>query len=108
MGIGAEALRYYEKVGIIPIPARTKVGYRIYSKEDLLRLKSIKKAKDLGVSLSEISDVLQLLNSDKKITNRLFKKQRSKHNNSRLTARKPLPWEPDSSKKFKIQTNRKP
>jgi Predicted transcriptional regulators len=65
-------LRYYEKVGIIPTPARTQAGYRIYSEADLARLKFIKKAKDLGFSLREISSIFQLLSSDKNITNQLF------------------------------------
>lgn len=70
--IGNETLRYYEKIGIIPIPARTEAGYRLYSEEDLSRLKLIKKAKDLGFSLREILSIFQLLNSDKNITNKLF------------------------------------
>ena len=75
LAIGNETLRYYEKVGIIPTPDRTRAGYRIYREEDLARLKFIKKAKDLGFSLREISSVFQLLSRDKNITNQLFDDQ---------------------------------
>ena len=52
LNIGNETLRYYEQIGIIPKPVRTKAGYRIYSEEDLLRLKFIKMAKDQNLSLN--------------------------------------------------------
>lgn len=73
--IGNETLRYYEQIGIIPMPVRTKAGYRIYSEEDLLRLKFIKLTKDLGFSLSEISAVLQLLSGDKNLNNKILNDQ---------------------------------
>ena len=73
--IGNETLRYYEQIGIIPMPVRTKAGYRIYSEEDLLRLKFIKLTKDLGFSLSEISAVLQLLSGDKDLNNKILNDQ---------------------------------
>jgi MerR family mercuric resistance operon transcriptional regulator len=57
------------------MPVRTKAGYRIYSEEDLLRLKFIKMAKDQGFSLSEISAVLHLLSGDKNINNKILNDQ---------------------------------
>ena len=72
LNIGSETLRYYENIGIIPIPVRTKSGYRIYNEEDLLRLKFIKRSKELGFSLSEIADVFKVLNSDKNIDNKIW------------------------------------
>lgn len=72
LNIGSETLRYYENIGIIPIPLRTKAGYRIYSEDDFLRLKFIKRSKELGFSLSEIADVFKILNSDKSIDNKIW------------------------------------
>jgi DNA-binding transcriptional MerR regulator len=73
--IGNETLRYYERLGIIPKPVRTKSGYRIYSEEDLLRLKFILKSKELGFSLREISDTLYLLGGNKNINNKILNEQ---------------------------------
>ena len=64
LNIGVETLRYYEKIGIIPMPARTEAGYRIYSEEDLVRLQFIMRAKELGFTLNEIFDILQILDGD--------------------------------------------
>lgn len=64
LNIGVETLRYYEKIGIIPMPARTEAGYRIYSEEDLVRLQFIMRSKELGFTLNEIFDILQILDGD--------------------------------------------
>jgi len=64
MNIGSETLRYYEKIGIIPQPERTESGYRLYSEDDLLRIKFIVKAKGLGFSLNEISAFLRMMEKD--------------------------------------------
>ena len=71
LNIGSETLRYYENIGIIPIPVRTESGYRIYSEEDLSRLKFIKRSKELGFRLSEIADILQILSRSKNIDNKI-------------------------------------
>jgi MerR family transcriptional regulator, mercuric resistance operon regulatory protein len=69
LNIGNETLRYYEKIGVIPKPVRTKEGYRIYNDEDLFRLKFILKSKRLGFSLREISAALCNMGENKKINN---------------------------------------
>jgi MerR family mercuric resistance operon transcriptional regulator len=46
-GIGIEALRFYEKSGLLDKPARTYSGYRMYTPEILERLKFIKQAQAL-------------------------------------------------------------
>lgn len=63
--IGNEALRYYEKIGIIPMPSRSQSNYRLYAEDDLLRLRFIIRLKELGFSLSEIVLIFQMLNNDK-------------------------------------------
>lgn len=57
-GIGIEALRFYEKSGLLDKPARTQSGYRMYSEEVLARLEFIKRAQTLGFSLEEIKRVI--------------------------------------------------
>jgi DNA-binding transcriptional MerR regulator len=58
-GIGIEALRFYEKSGLLDKPARTYSGYRVYSKDVLERLSFIKKAQILGFSLEEIKQIIK-------------------------------------------------
>ncbi|HEV2914032.1 MAG TPA: heavy metal-responsive transcriptional regulator [Pyrinomonadaceae bacterium] len=57
-GIGIEALRFYEKSGLLERPARTEGGYRLYEAEVLERLAFIKRAQVLGFSLDEIKRVI--------------------------------------------------
>lgn len=59
-GVNIETVRYYERRGIMPEPKRRESGYREYTKEDVLRLRFIKRAQQLGFSLSEISELLSL------------------------------------------------
>jgi DNA-binding transcriptional MerR regulator len=61
--IGAESLRYYEKIKLIPKPRRSGSGYRLYSDEDLSRLRFIKRAKALGFSLGEVKSIFGMLGS---------------------------------------------
>ncbi|MGH9942914.1 MAG: heavy metal-responsive transcriptional regulator [Pyrinomonadaceae bacterium] len=57
-GIGIEALRFYEKSGLLDRPSRTYSGYRVYDAEALERLAFIKRAQVLGFSLEEIKQVI--------------------------------------------------
>jgi Hg(II)-responsive transcriptional regulator len=58
--VQVETLRYYERRGLIPRPHRTVSNYRIYSSEDLQRVKFVKQAQGLGFSLNEIKKLLAL------------------------------------------------
>lgn len=53
-------LRYYEEIGLLPVPARTVSGYRIYGDSHDQRLRFIGRAKDLDLSLDEISVLLEV------------------------------------------------
>ena len=55
-----ETLRYYERRGLIPKPPRTVSNYRMYSSENLRRVKFIRQAQGLGFSLKEIKRLLAL------------------------------------------------
>lgn len=58
-GIGIEALRFYEKSGLLDKPSRTDSGYRVYGPEILERLAFIKQAQALGFSLDEIKRIIE-------------------------------------------------
>ena len=57
-GIGIEALRFYERSGLLGRPERTQSGYRLYDREMLERLDFIKRAQVLGFSLEEIKQII--------------------------------------------------
>ena len=55
-----QTIRYYERRGLLPQPARTASGYRKYSDDAIRRLRFIRQAQALGFSLSEIEELLSL------------------------------------------------
>lgn len=59
-GMNLETVRYYERQGLIPEPPRTRSGYRMYPAETSRRLRFIRRAKELGFSLTEIGELLSL------------------------------------------------
>jgi MerR family transcriptional regulator, copper efflux regulator len=59
-GVGVETIRYYERRGLLFEPARTQSGYREYTEHDVQRLRFILRCKEVGFSLSEIRDLLEL------------------------------------------------
>lgn len=60
VGMTVPAVRFYEQAGLLPQPARTGSGYRVYATSDLRRLQLIRHAKRLGFSLEEIKRILRL------------------------------------------------
>ncbi len=60
-GMPIDTIRYYERVGLIAAPPRTTSGYRLYPTATLERLQMVRRAKDLGFSLSEIGELLDML-----------------------------------------------
>ncbi|OGO23283.1 MAG: hypothetical protein A2144_12110 [Chloroflexi bacterium RBG_16_50_9] len=56
--LNPKTIRYYEDVGLIPEPRRSESGYRLYSRYELERLRLIKRAKLLGLSLAEIKELV--------------------------------------------------
>ena len=59
-GIGIDAIRFYEREGLIEKPGRRPSGYRVYSPDVVPSLQFIRRAKELGFSLREISELLSL------------------------------------------------
>lgn len=60
VGLTAQAIRFYERLGLIEKSQRTSGGYRLYSTEALERVRFVKDAQSLGFSLEEIREVLRL------------------------------------------------
>lgn len=59
-GVGVETIRFYERQGLLDPPSRRASGYREYDAEVVTRLRFIRRAKELGFSLSEIEELLRL------------------------------------------------
>lgn len=53
-------IRYYEKIGILPEPPRTRGNFRVYSAEHKDRLGFIRRCRDLGFSLEQVRELLDL------------------------------------------------
>ena len=59
-GINLETLRFYEQKGLLPKPPRSSSGYRLFPSDTVQRLRFIKRAQQLGFSLTEIRELLAL------------------------------------------------
>jgi MerR family transcriptional regulator, copper efflux regulator len=59
-GVSAKMVRHYEGLGLLPRVARTDSGYRQYSETDVHTLRFIKRARDLGFSMEEIGELVDL------------------------------------------------
>lgn len=55
-----ETVRYYERIGLLGAPGRSDGNYRVYDKAALGRLSFIRRARDLGFSLDEVRQLLDL------------------------------------------------
>lgn len=58
--VNIETIRYYQRIALITEPEKPAQGYRIYPPDTLKRIKFIKRAQQLGFSLSEIAELLEL------------------------------------------------
>lgn len=58
--VSAKMIRYYEQIGLIPPADRTASGYRDYGPGDVHMLRFIRRARDLGFSIPEIGELLEL------------------------------------------------
>ena len=60
VGVTAKTVRYYESIGVLPEPDRGPSGYRSYDDEAVERLRFVRDAQATGLTLAEISSVLEL------------------------------------------------
>ena len=63
-GVHIETVRFYEKQRLLPRPERTQGGHRLYSSEDVQRLRFIQRAKSVGFTLKEIAVLSRLREED--------------------------------------------
>lgn len=66
-GVGVETIRFYERKGIVRKPQRRESGFRLYDAEEALRVRFVKRAQELGFTLREIKELLDL-QSKRKMT----------------------------------------
>ena len=59
-GVNLESIRFYERERLLPKAPRTASGYRMFSADDVRRVRFIKRAQELGFSLKEIKELLAL------------------------------------------------
>ena len=59
-GIGIDAIRFYESKGIIKPISRTSKGYRLYNEDAIKIISFVKEAKELGFTLKEIKEFLDI------------------------------------------------
>lgn len=64
-GVKSDTVRFYERAGLLPHPERTAAGYRAYPPKAANRLRFIRQAQVLGLSLGEIKRVLRMRDSGK-------------------------------------------
>lgn len=63
-GVNIQTLRYYERRGLLPKPRRRDSGYREYDSETVQLVRFIKRAQELGFTLSEVAELVQLRKID--------------------------------------------
>ena len=63
-GVGVETVRYYQRRGLLPEPAKPHGEIRRYGEADIRRLKFIRSAQVAGFTLAEIGELLELSASD--------------------------------------------
>jgi DNA-binding transcriptional MerR regulator len=60
VGLSADTLRYYEKIGLLPSVTRNDSGLRLYSDKDISRLNFIRRAQRMSFSLAEIGHLMEM------------------------------------------------
>lgn len=63
--VNIETIRYYERVSIMPKPERSAGNQRIYREKQINRLRYIRRSRELGFSLKEITELIQLDEAEK-------------------------------------------
>ncbi len=58
--VGVETIRFYEREGLMFKPERSAAGYRLYPQDAIKRIRFIQRAKEVGFTLKEIKELLQL------------------------------------------------
>ena len=59
-GVSTDTLRHYERMGLLARPQRTSGGYRAYEQQALDRVRLVRRALSIGISLRELADILKI------------------------------------------------
>ena len=59
-GVNIETIRYYEREGVVPKPGRSAGGRRLYSSDEIAKLRFVRRCRDLGFPISIIQTFLSL------------------------------------------------
>jgi len=59
-GVSIDAVRYYERRGVLPRAERTASGYRLFTEDVIARLELVRQLQELGLTLDEVVDALQV------------------------------------------------
>src|SRR5712664_4220447 len=78
VGINLETVRFYERKGLLAKPPRSTSGYRLFPADTARRLRFIKRAQELGFSLSEIRELLMLRLSPRTTSTEIRKRTEAK------------------------------
>jgi DNA-binding transcriptional MerR regulator len=73
-GLSVDAIRFYERNGLLAAPARSPGGFRLYSAADLSTLEFIRNLQTLGFSLTEVREFLALRTNDLRACSEMRKK----------------------------------
>lgn len=60
-GVNIETIRYYEKIGLLPVPRRSEGRHRLYDRDLTQRLQFVRRSRELGFSIDEIKALLRLV-----------------------------------------------
>jgi len=63
-GCNIETIRYYERIALLPAPARSAARYRVYGAGDVRRLVFVRRARELGFTLDAVRALLALSDDD--------------------------------------------
>lgn len=72
LGITNRTIRLYEKMGLVEPPSRTEGNIRYYQKEDVKRFKFVLKLKELGLSLEEGKELVDLFNRENSMPEKIM------------------------------------
>src|SRR5438128_383069 len=61
-GVAAKTIRYYEQIGVLPVPSRTTSGYRQYDQPGVEQLRFIRRARSLGLPLQRLKTLTSAVN----------------------------------------------
>ena len=58
--VSRDTLRYYEREGLLPRPRRSQSGYRLYRPDDAFRVRFVRRAQTMGLTLADVRQLLRV------------------------------------------------